>query len=189
MHATSSTTTPIAGFCQCGCGAKTNLITQTDLSRGRVKGKPSRYLRGHNTRKLARYSEVETTYGTCWIWRLAKNHNGYPIEWDSTGRTVRAHRRSYEAKYGPIPLDGELDHLCRIRACVNPDHLEPVNRATNVRRGASTKLTMQAVIDIRASTDKNAALGSRFGISPSQVSRIKNRRSWREVGQPSGSPP
>jgi hypothetical protein len=180
---TTSTNTIPAGLCQCGvCANPTQIIKKTDRARGRIKGEPSRYLRGHSTRKSARYVEVDTGRATpCWIWKLAKTYNGYGIEWDHTGKKVRAHRRYYEAKNGPIPVDLQLDHLCRIRACVNPDHLEPVTAAENVRRGSSTKLTAEIVIEIRSSTEKQQVLGRRFGITQSQVSRVKNNRCWRDI--------
>lgn len=50
------------------------------------------------------------------------------------GRLVRAHRFSYERAVGPIPAGLQIDHLCRVRACVNPAHLEPVTCGENVRR-------------------------------------------------------
>lgn len=46
-----------------------------------------------------------------------------------------AHREAYKAFKGEIPDGLELDHLCRVRNCVNPDHLEPVTRLENARRG------------------------------------------------------
>lgn len=48
-----------------------------------------------------------------------------------------AHRVAYTLKHGPIPEDMTIDHLCRNRACCNPDHMEPVTRAENVLRGES----------------------------------------------------
>ena len=81
--------------------------------------------------------EVDPESG-CWVWRLYKNHGGYGIaNVREGGRKVtrRAHRLTYVALHGPVPEGLELDHLCRNRACCNPDHLEPVTRLENVRRG------------------------------------------------------
>lgn len=58
---------------------------------------------------------------------------GYGQFWDGT-KTVRAHRFSYELARGKIPEGLDLDHLCRNRACVRPDHLEPVTDKENVHR-------------------------------------------------------
>ena len=51
------------------------------------------------------------------------------------GRLVQAHRVAYELFKGPIPEGLQLDHLCRVRNCVNPDHLEPVTPSENTLRG------------------------------------------------------
>lgn len=69
----------------------------------------------------------------CWIWLGSKSPSGYPyfrVGIDS----VRAHRFAYYYYIGSIPHEMELDHLCRNRACVNPEHLEAVLRQTNVDR-------------------------------------------------------
>ena len=50
-------------------------------------------------------------------------------------KEVNAHRACYELKRGKVPDGLVLDHLCRVRRCLNPDHLEPVTRSENVRRG------------------------------------------------------
>lgn len=52
-----------------------------------------------------------------------------------SGTVKMAHRAVYEALVGPIPEGLELDHLCKNRLCVNPDHLEPVTHQENVKRG------------------------------------------------------
>jgi len=69
----------------------------------------------------------------CWIW-TAWLSDGYGLI-KNDGRTIIAHRLAYELYKGPIPDGLELDHLCRNRCCVNPDHLEPVTRQANILRG------------------------------------------------------
>jgi hypothetical protein len=61
------------------------------------------------------------------------------IRWNN--RTSRVHRVAYETLVGPIPSGLELDHLCRVRLCCNPAHLEPVTRSENVRRGVAVAVT------------------------------------------------
>lgn len=53
------------------------------------------------------------------------------------GKYGYAHRIAYELVVGPIPEGLTLDHLCRVRRCVNPEHLEPVTMGENLRRGMS----------------------------------------------------
>ena len=74
--------------------------------------------------------------GDCWLWTGGKADTGYGTV-HIEGKTWHAHRVAYELLVGSIPVGLELDHLCRVRACVNPDHLEPVDHRTNLLRGAS----------------------------------------------------
>lgn len=73
----------------------------------------------------------------CWGWWPDgdSEHNGYAVfTMRNPKRVVRAHRAAYELLVGPIPDGLELDHLCRNKTCVNPDHLEPVTHKENVQR-------------------------------------------------------
>lgn len=80
--------------------------------------------------------------GPCWIWTKALDRKGYgvatiiPTE-ERTSRTIGAHRMSYILTYGFAPEGMDLDHLCRVHACVRPSHLEPVTHRENVLRGES----------------------------------------------------
>ena len=72
----------------------------------------------------------------CWIWTGARQTNGYGSACiPGTGRSALAHRLVYELLVAPIPEGLQIDHLCRVKACVNPKHLEPVTAAENNRRG------------------------------------------------------
>lgn len=70
----------------------------------------------------------------CWLWQRGKNAAGYGY-FGASGRNHRAHRWAYEQHIGPIPDGLVLDHLCRVKNCVNPAHLEPVTTGENKRRG------------------------------------------------------
>jgi hypothetical protein len=72
----------------------------------------------------------------CWIFTGSINREGYG-QIRCSGRSVKAHRASYLVHVGPISDGLELDHLCRTRACVNPQHLEPVTHRENMVRGHS----------------------------------------------------
>lgn len=76
----------------------------------------------------------------CWLWLRYRNAGGYGRFWIGDGRLVMAHRWFYEKYKGQIPDDKEIDHLCRVPACVNPAHLEAVPHAVNVLRGKGTHM-------------------------------------------------
>ena len=76
----------------------------------------------------------------CWVWQGARLTNGYGsvrVLRDGVSKAALAHRLAYELVSGPIPAGMQLDHLCRVRHCINPTHLEPVTQVTNILRGES----------------------------------------------------
>lgn len=76
----------------------------------------------------------------CWNWTDKLMPSGYgQVHFQM--RRYRAHRLVFELLRGPIPKGLTLDHICRNRAYVNPDHLEPVTRGENVCRGGNTAKT------------------------------------------------
>ena len=82
--------------------------------------------------------EPEPRTTACWLWSGARSDEGYGIMYQGlSGKTLYAHRVAYEIKRGPIPQDKQIDHLCRTRHCVNPDHMELVSRRENILRGIS----------------------------------------------------
>lgn len=83
--------------------------------------------------------KIELAPSGCWIWMASCRPDGYGQIWTPLvgGRRslLSAHRAVYELARGEIPEGLDLDHLCRVRRCVNPLHLEPVTRAENILRG------------------------------------------------------
>lgn len=80
------------------------------------------------------WQKVTEGPGGCWLWTATKRRNGYGV-FRVAGVLLTAHRLAYEDLIGPIPEGLDLDHLCRVRDCVNPWHMDPVTRSVNIRRG------------------------------------------------------
>jgi hypothetical protein len=86
-----------------------------------------------------RNGAVHPKLGTrCWLWTAYIRPNGYGRFMVAAGVAEYAHRFAYETAVGPIPEGKKLDHLCENRACVNPDHLEPVTQVVNLMRSERT---------------------------------------------------
>lgn len=81
------------------------------------------------------WSKVQKTESGCWLWTASSVRGGYGKFSIGGGLVERAHRYAYRMFRGPIPPDLELDHLCGVTACVNPEHLEAVTHQENTRRG------------------------------------------------------
>ena len=77
----------------------------------------------------------------CWMWQghidRVTGYGHFCIGYRPTRAPVPAHRVAYELAIGPIPEGLQIDHVCRVRACVRPDHLEAVTAAENIQRAKS----------------------------------------------------
>lgn len=170
---------PGSGLCECGCGEQTELASRTRSANGHIKGQPKRFVHGHENRKPDRY-EVDEETG-CWVWQKGCTPDGYGKRWTAGRGHHSAHRYFYEQHKGPIPDGLHIDHLCRNRACVNPDHLEAVTPAENCRRGLSAKLTQRDVLYIRSAEESSPLLAQRFGITRNYVDAVRRGASWSDV--------
>lgn len=75
------------------------------------------------------WAQVEAMPSGCWLWRGCINRGGYGVYSHN-----RAHRLAFQFFVGEIPPGLDLDHVCRVRNCINPTHLEPVTRRENISR-------------------------------------------------------
>ena len=80
---------------------------------------------------------ISVSQSGCWEWTKSLHHNGYASCTPKTFGSNRAHRVTYKLLVGPIPEGLVIDHLCRVRHCINPAHMEPVTDTENKRRGAA----------------------------------------------------
>lgn len=98
---------------------KTSLFSQSDLERF--------------------WSKVDKS-GSCWEWTASDTTHGYGVWWTGS-RLIMAHRISYKISHGGIPDGLVIDHLCRNRKCVKPEHLEAVTNKLNILRGVGATAT------------------------------------------------
>jgi len=90
-------------------------------------------LMNHIVAHLRLSKQIEEV-GDCWVWVGRLDADGYgTTKWEN--KTVLAHRLFYQFAFGGIPNGLEVDHLCRVHACVKPSHLEAVTKAENQARG------------------------------------------------------
>lgn len=176
------------GFCHCGCGRKTSIAKANNRRLGQIKGDPKRYARGCNgARKSSPVDWIEVDRGyitSCHIWqRRISEPAGYGSRWVVGVGNVLAHRSIYEETYGPIPAKMQIDHLCRNRSCVNPDHMEVVTNAVNSQRGSQAKLNPDDVRRIRSmgGAMTHRAIAKEFGVSHANVQAILNGKQWKNV--------
>lgn len=195
------------GYCQCGCGQRTNRATMTSKRRDIVKGQYNRFVRLHHRRKISTeqrfWSHVDKSGGpeSCWPWTSSINPDGYGSFRFHTYRkswSVTAHRVAYELSKGELPAGTEICHSCNNRSCQNPAHLYAGTHTQNMHDSIlagtryhphdlgddhpQAKLTSADVISIRAEyasrTTTMQQLADRFHVSISTISNVVNRKNW-----------
>lgn len=154
-----------------------------------MRGQPLRFRPGHAARSPTRlrtaitstdFATVDCGYTTpCWLMLIGVRPDGYSrIKF--RGRFEYAHRAMWIQERGAIPEGKELDHLCKQRACVNPEHLEVVEPRHNARRSTKTKLTWEQVEAIRRDPRHSTAIAAEYEIGYTYVCAIRQRRFWRD---------
>lgn len=116
----------------------------------------------------------------CWIWQRTVSLHGYG-KLTRGGRSWAAHRWYYLQARGSLPKR-DLHHICGVRLCVNPDHLEPHTRAehSHAKEDGRTPLTWEIVREIRASSLPNGALAEKYGVQKPAIVRIRKNYRWHD---------
>lgn len=158
-------------ICACGCGVELKPY----------RGRYPQFIRGHHRRLPETWEEQDQGHDTlCWIWQRPLGTHGYGVV-TRNGRQITAPRAFYETRYGRIPSGLEPDHLCQVKACVNPEHLELVTRAENARRGPLGKLTQQDIDEIIGTEGPHLEMAMKHGVTRQYVSTLR-AKAQRERG-------
>jgi hypothetical protein len=116
-------------------GGGGQLVPLKSLSaRKRLRARSEKMQKKYQEDQERFWSKVDKTE-TCWLWTASTNVGGYG-QFSLDNRPMTSHRFSYSSIVGEIPEGYFLDHLCRVRLCCNPTHLEPVTPQENTLRGA-----------------------------------------------------
>ena len=175
-------------LCECGCGLPAPISKETDATKGVVRGQPRRFIQYHNGHEKldpTRHTVVDGGFSTpCWRYSGYIDRKGYGIIKSKIRPARLAHRISYEIAHGPVPPGLELDHLCRNKWCINPDHLEAVTHTENMQRGAVTTLNKELVLAIRSDRRRVQDIADQYGISRTSVMDVRYKKTWSSVPEP-----
>lgn len=174
------------GYCQCGCGQKTNIFKSTHSKIGKFKGQPALFVSGHWARVRPKPDYVKLFWqkvaitaddNKCWLWLASRTSTGYG-QTSQMGYTKKAHRVAWAFPNYVIPAGMEICHSCDNPLCCNPKHLflgtTQDNKDDMVRKGR------------QASGDKVARRGElhpRHKLTAEQVVHIRERYKRGEATQ------
>lgn len=138
--------------------------------------------------------DVAASIEECWPWKAGRFEKGYGSFSLTPGflvkRSVRAHRVAYELTRGSIPVGMIVMHKCDNPPCCNPNHLvlgtvkenaedrDRKNRGVRGNLVPTTKLSPQAVLEIRDSKGSHRKLAKKYGVSKASIYYIKKRINW-----------
>jgi hypothetical protein len=189
------------GKCQCGCGQDAPIAKKTSGRTYLAKGKPVRYIAGHNAHPTLTLNETFLALlpvgedNACWEWPMLKPDTRYGTL-TYYYRHYYAHRLSYEVHHGPIPDGMIVCHRCDNPPCCNPAHLflgtDQDNSNDKLAKGRQTrgedlhaaKLTENQVLEMRylySTGWLQEELSAAFGVTRSNVSMVIAGKTWKHL--------
>ncbi len=156
----------------------------THYNRWRVYGDPLIKTRG-NDRTMKFWSTFRRDPSGCWLWTGAVNPQGYGFFYTGSDQ-VMAHRWAYATMIEPV-LDGvDVHHVCEVRACVNPTHLQPIPAVThrfehNRQHRPLDDETVRSIRARLAATANVLGTAKHFGVSRDQVRGIAEGRTYCDI--------